>query len=232
MPFDFMKNKVYTINYDEIFNEIMEKKILSRVDIQTDYLRQWMLTLKKHDSILIKQFNSKKAIMDYLVKVQSEPEIFQLPIHWKCGTTYLHFRATIANEIVKKFYSQSAEIPMEEFEGETQCIHWTKVEGDIEEYAASTQPILAVPYFSGKNNLLVIDGNHRLTYAVKHKFSHVRTLIISEQSVIEFKIFSSSFDMMLYIFNNELIRFGNRTAEGYNDDLLQLQKSYLCGSGF
>lgn len=116
--------------------------------------------------------------------------------------------------------------------GETQCIYWTKVEENVESYAGNNQPIIAVPYFSGKNNLLVIDGNHRLTYSVKHNASGVRTLIISEQSTIEQQIFSSSFDKMFYIFNNELVRFGNKTAEGYRDDFGMIQKSYLCGKGF
>ena len=108
MPFDFMKHEVYTIDYDTLFDEIMEQNILSRKDLQSEYVRKWICILKHHDDILTKQFNNKRAIMDFIVKVQSEPEIFQLPIHWKFGgTTFLHFRVTIANEISKEYYSQS-----------------------------------------------------------------------------------------------------------------------------
>lgn len=232
MPFDFMKHKNYTIDYNRIFDEIMEQKILSDRDFQVQYLNQWINVLKYHDDILVKQFSNQQAIKEFIVKVQSEPEIFQLPIHWKYDTVFLHFRVSIVNEISKGYYSQSEEIPVEEFQGATQCIYWTKVEEDVESYAGNNQPIIAVPYFNGMNNLLIIDGNHRLTYAVKHNLPSVRTLIISEQSVIEQQIFSSSFDKMLYIFNNELVRFGNSVAEGNKNDFGMLQKSYLCGKGF
>jgi len=210
----------------------MEQRVLSNNDIQAQYLSQWMSLLKKHDNILLNQFGTKKDIMEFVAKIQSEPEIFQLPIHWKNDTLFLHFRVSIVNKISKDFYSQSEWIPITEFQGNNQCIYWTKVEENVERYMEYAQPIIAVPYFSGKYNLLVIDGNHRLTYSTNHNIENIRTLIISETSVIEQQIFSSSFDLMFYIFNNELVRFGNITAEGKENDLKLIQKSYLCGKGF
>jgi len=232
MPFDFTKHRVYTIDYCKIFEEIMEQRVLANNDIQAQYLSQWMRSLKQHDNILLKQFGTKKDIMEFVVKMQSEPEIFQLPIHLKSDTLFLHFRVSIVNEISKDFYSQSEWIPIAEFQGNNQCIYWTKVEENVEGYAGCVQPIIAVPYFSGKYNWLVIDGNHRLTYSVNHNIASIRTLILSETSAIEQRIFSSSFDLMFYIFNNELVRFGNITAEGKENDLKLIKKSYLCGKGF
>ncbi|WP_277407376.1 hypothetical protein [Lacrimispora xylanisolvens] len=176
MPFDFMNHRVYMVDYSKIFDEIMGQRVLSNKDIQAQYLRQWLNVLRQHDDILIKQFSTKQAIMEYMINVQSEPEIFQLPIHWKTDTLFLHFRVSIANEICKEYSSQNQRIPIAEFQGDSQCIYWTKVEENVKRYAGNNQPIIAVPYFSGKYNLLVIDGNHRLTYSVIHNMEDIKKL--------------------------------------------------------
>jgi hypothetical protein len=232
MPFDFANNKTYTIDYKGIFNEIMEQKILSDRALQFNYLNQWITVLKQHDDILMEQFSVEERILEFAIKIQSEPEIFQLPIHWKSSTMFLHFRVTIANSIIKDYYSKSEDIPIDEFQGKCQSIYWTKVEENVERYAGNNTPIITVPYLSGKCDLLVIDGNHRITHALKNNISNIKTMIISEQSVIEQQIFSSSFDKLLYVFNNELCRFGNETMEGKNNDWNLIEKSYLCGKGF
>lgn len=232
MPFDFAKHKVYTLEYSRLFDEIMKQKILSNRVIQAQYLSQWMVLLKQHDNVLQKQFSTQKDISKFVVKIQSEPEIFQLPIHWKSATLFLHFRVSIANEISKVYYSQSELLPITEFQGNNQRVYWTRVEENVEGYAGNNQPIIAVPYFSGKYSLLIIDGNHRLTYSVNHNIENIQTLIISETSAIEQRIFSSSFDLLLYIFNNEIVRLESIVSEGTGNDLELLQKSYLCGRGF
>ena len=210
----------------------MEQKILANADIQAYYMSEWLKVLKYHDEICTKQFTNKEAIREHLRKLKSEPEIFQLPIHWKNDTLFLHFRVSIANELCKEFYSQSQCTPITDFHGNSQCIYWTKVEQNVESYAGNKQPILAVPYFSGKNELLIIDGNHRLTYCVNHNVQSIRMLVISEKSVIEQKLFSSSFDEFLYIFNNEIYRLALETEKGNRNSLNLIQKSYLCGKGF
>lgn len=232
MPFDYKENRVYTVDYKRIIDEIMEHRILSNKNMQIQYLSQWINILQQEDDVSVKHFSTEQAIMKHLIMAQNEPEIFQLPIHWKYDTLFIHFRASIANELCKDLYSHSIQIPISEFQGDNQHIYWTKVKGNLDSYAGNDQPIIIVPYFSGKNNEIVIDGNHRLTYSVNHSLPNIRALTISEKSVIEQQIFSSSFDKMLYIFNNELVRFGIETAEGKGNDLIILQKSYLCGKGF
>lgn len=232
MPFDFVKHKNYTIEYTKILEELMEKKILLNKDIQYQYIMNWMTVLKHHDDILFNQFRNQDAIEEYIVKVRSEPEIFQLPVHWNNQTIFMHFRASIANEICKDYYSYSSEIPIEDFIGDDRGIWWTEVDDNVDGYVNNSTPVIAVPYFSGKANLLIIDGNHRITYHVRKHSSSVKTIIISEQSAIEYQIFTSSFDMMYYIFNNELVRYANSSAEGNKSDLELISKSFLSGKGF
>ena len=76
--------------------------------------------------------------------------------------------------------------------------------------------------------MLVIDGNHRITYALENNISNIKTMTISEQSVIEQQLFSSTFEKLFYIFRNELCRFENETMEGNNNDRSLIEKSYLC----
>ncbi|MCO7125132.1 hypothetical protein NIE88_05000 [Sporolactobacillus shoreicorticis] len=232
MPFDYVNFRIYEIDYHKFFNEIKSKKILLDNKLQEIYLRRWVGKLRKHDEILKKQFSTKSLVEDYISKVQNEREIFQLPTNWGINKVLIHFRVSIANQLVKNYYPQSQMIPITEFQGGNQSIYWTKVTGDTKKYAGSNNPIIVVPYFSNGYHYLVIDGNHRITYKLKHNTQKIATLFISEYTVIEEHLFSSSFDELFYIFNNELVRFASASIErNYSAEQL-FNKSYLSGKGF
>lgn len=232
MPFDFMEYKTYSINYKNLFNEVNVNKIFKDKNIQVQYLNRWMDVLKEHDNILVNQLNTPEAILDYTIKVQDEPEIFQLPIMWSKNTIFLHFRISIANMITADYLSKSILTPLDDFTKEDSDIYWSAVDSNVEGYSNANKPILVVPYFNGKYQYLVIDGNHRLTYRMRHNVRDVSVLIISEQSVIDQQLFSSSFDSMYYIFINEINHMGNETAKGECSDMELVQKSFLMGRGY
>lgn len=232
MPFDFVNKELYKINYNNLFEEIMEKNILSDKILQYKYILEWINALKESDDIISKQLSTKKSVLEYMDNVQSEPEIFQFPILFRANTAFIHFRATIANQILEKFFSKFVNVPRDAFVGDNANIYWTEVEDSVELYSFNTKPIIVVPYLCGKYNYLVIDGNHRLTSLMQNNASFVRSMLLTERTVIVNELFSSNFDMLLYIFNNELCRFSNESVKINCNEYQLMNKSFLCGKGF
>lgn len=232
MPFDFIGYKPYSINYNSFFNELNLNRIFNDKNVQGQYLSRWMDVLKNHDSNLVKQLSTKEAIIEYRIKIQNEPEIFQLPITFSNNNILLHFRTSIANILSADYRTKSQLVPLEEFTRADGIIHWTPVNSNVDDYSKANNPILIVPYLNGKINYLVVDGNHRLTYKTQHNINQIYALIISEKSIIENSLFSSSFDKFYYIFNNEINHIGNETASGKYSDMQLMQKSFLMGNGY
>lgn len=232
MPFDFARRKHYSIDYEDVFNDINANTILDNPNIQAQFLRMWINILKEHDQILKNQLKTREDILKLNLSLQSEPEIFQLPLHYSNTTILLHFRVSIANEILSKKKSESNYIPLNEFTGKNSKINWTPVDITVDSYSETTDPIVMVPFLNNQYHYLVIDGNHRLTYKVKNNIDNIYGLIVSEQSVVECKIFSSSFDSFYYIMHNEINHMANETHRNRTNSLNLLEKSYLKDGRF
>lgn len=227
MPFDFLNFHPYSINYLKLFDEINSETILSDKNIQIEYIKIWMKTLEDHDNIIKNQLKTTESISKLSLLLQSEPEIFQLPINHQGNEILLHFRVSIANKIISEYKSESQFIPLDEFVQEDSKIKWTPVNINVDSSSNSKEPIIIVPFLVNQYHYLVIDGNHRLTYKAKNNINDIHALIISEQTVIENSLFSSSFDKFYYIMHNELNHMANETYYKKANALELVQKSYL-----
>lgn len=234
MPFNFAKYEHYSINFTELFKEINSKKILDDVNVQTEYLKLWKKVLVEHDAALTNQLASPRSILDLQLKLHSEPEIFQIPMNYKNTKVFLHFRVSIANKVIENEKSKGQRIPLDEFLRKDGTIKWTPVERSVDLHSIlnSNDPIIIVPFLSNQYNFLVIDGNHRLTYKAQNNIDEIYSLIISEQSVIDFSIFSSSFDKLYYIMHNEINHMANATHYQKLNAMQVVQKSYLTDGNF
>ncbi len=212
MPFDFDRFKTYDINYDLLFDELMRKVVLSDTNMQKIYLQEWFSKLQEADYILKAQMQSPESIIRCKLEMQKELENFQVPIYFDNNIVYIHFRISYLNKLCKINELESEPISIEEFIGNKQSIYWSPRSTDIENYAGFTEPIITVPFLQNQHNQLVIDGNHRLTYAEKHKHTSVPTWCISANSLVNTKCFSSGFDMLLYMFYNEVAIFSSLTV--------------------
>jgi len=230
MPFDFLNYRHYSINYSNLFNELNSQKFLSDENIQIQYLEKWMEALEYHDDIIKNELKTQESILKLRLKLQSEPEIFQLPVNHKNMDVLLHFRASIANGIFPK--SEGQFIPLDEFVRKKSQFKWTPVETNVDAYSNSKEPIIVVPFLNNQYKYLVIDGNHRLTYKTKNNIDDIHALGISEQTVIEFSLFSSTFDKFYYIMFNELNHMANATHYKKANALQLIQKSYLRDGKF
>lgn len=227
MPFDFRNFHHYSINYSDLFNELNSIKIVNDLSIQTGYLLAWLKKLSDLDEIITNQLNTQQSIFEMQLKLQSEKEIFQCEINYSNMKIFLHFRVSIANEIILPFKSKSQLIPTNEFMRKDSDFKWTPVDTNVNSYSDANEPIIIVPLLNGIQRYLVIDGNHRLTYKTQHNIENINAIVISERTVIEQSLFSSVFDKYYYIMNNELERMAYQTLlnEVNADELVK--KSYL-----
>lgn len=232
MPFNFYNYKHYSINYGNLFNELNSNKILSDKNLQVELLKLWIKHLKNADDTITNELKTQESITKLRLLLQSEPEIFQIPMHYQNNEMLLHFRASIANQAVQHQQKNSQLIPLEEFTKKDSNIKWTPIETNVSSYLNSKKPILMVPFLNEQYNFLVIDGNHRITSKTENNINDIHALIISEQSVIEHSLFSSGFDKLYYIMNNELCRMTNETYYKKTNARELVQKSYLNGGTF
>jgi hypothetical protein len=232
MPFDFVKYKHYSINYTDLFDRINSNRILNDAYVQTHYLKRWREVLEYQDAALTNQLSTEKSIFESNLRLQSEPEIFQIPIHYINTEVLLHFRVSIANSLIVNEKSKAQYIPLDEFIRRDGTIQWNPIDTNVDSYANVKEPIIAVPFLINQYNLLVIDGNHRLTYKTRNNIDNIHALIISEQTVIEHSLFSSGFDKMYYIMHNEINHMADATNHQNISAMQIVQKSYLTDGKF
>ncbi len=227
MPFDFIALQHYSISYTDLFNEINSHKILDDSNIQTEYLLLWMNKLYDLDKFITGQLSTEKSIKEMQMKLGPQREIFQSEINFNCARILLHFRVSFANQIIAPYKSQSQHIPVEEFLKKDSEFKWTPVDTNISSYSSATDPIIIVPFLNKQHKYLIIDGNHRLTYKTQNNTGNVEAIIISEQTVLDFSLFSSGFDKYYYIMNNEIDRMAYQTKHSGAKAYDLVQKSYL-----
>lgn len=227
MPFDFTTYKHYTINYVNFFNQLNSKKILNDSSIQTEYLLYWIKILNDDDKFITNQLSTQESIFYMRLQLQSQREVFQTEINNAGNKILLHFRVSYANEVIARYKNKSQKIPVNEFVKRNSEFKWNPVSTNVDCYSTCNDPIIIVPFFNLQHKYLVIDGNHRLTYKVKHSIDEIEAIIISEHTVIEFSLFSSGFDKHLYIMNNEIDRMSYLTNYENANALNLIQKSYF-----
>lgn len=231
MPFDFINCKHYTIDYSDLFNELNSKRYLKDSNVQNKYLEVWIKTLMNYDRNITEQLKTKESIINMISLLQSEPEIFPYQMNYGKNEILIHFRVSIANELISS-EGKGEFVPIDEFVKEDRLIHWSPVNENVNSYSDANDPIIIVPFLHSNRSFIVIDGNHRVTYKVKNKINSISAVTISEQTVIEWSLFSSGFDKMFYIMWNEINHMAYATATENIDAMELVNKSYLVDERF
>jgi hypothetical protein len=230
MPYNFITNQIYNVDYDALFNELTKTQILKSKELNDYYIKRWIAILKEHDQTLMKQFSSKEYKMQYMIHLLNEPELFQQPINFTTTHIYLHFRVSFMIKLVSDSHGFAERIPLSEFTENNTRFYWNPVDKINMDYPVNKQPIIMTTFLSGQYQFLVLDGNHRITMAQKKDHDSIQVLSIMEQSMIDHQLCASSFDQLYYIMHNELGYIHKAVNEGTGDEEV-LMKSYLMGKG-
>ncbi|XZH53327.1 hypothetical protein ACSW8Q_17565 (plasmid) [Clostridium perfringens] len=226
MPFDFVANKKYKINYDSLFEEFNSQKILNNKVIQEKFLMLWFKYLREADELLLKSIEEKENKIKLKKLRISDVEIFKQTIHYKNNIISMHFNVSKINSNISNEFKNSFQIfDGKKFLENDRNVHWTDVVLD-KNYKPSNEPVLVVEFPCFNRRYLVIDGNHRISYAIKNNKT-VKVLGLSVINLIDNEYFLSSFDMLYYIMINELNYMYNETISKNIDATYIIQKSFL-----
>jgi len=214
MPLKFPLLKEYSIDYDGLYTEFNSHKVFNNTLIQEKYLKTWFEILRKSDDITksqMKDFGQKQLL---LKEIMDAPEIFQIPVEYQTTKVFVHFRVSRIIEALEKVRDE-ANVQIQYFDTsdfvmENSNINWTKTNDRV---VLKQEPIIMVPFMIGQYQLLVIDGNHRITEYINSDISRIAVYLFDKRALVYNNWFSTSFDKMMYIFHNELITIGEATAQ-------------------
>ncbi len=221
--------KEYKIDYLKWKKEFSNLKILRNHDLQEEYLDNWMKALLKADKASVEFFSKPQNLLLMAKERIEAPEIFQKAIIYGFNTVYVHFRVSRIIQAIEESgcaEENAKDVDLNIFT-ETKRVDWTETECHS---GVKDNPIIMVPFIIGANvQFVVIDGNHRITYAVKKGKNKIRCHNLDPQSLVDNKFFCTDFDKLLYIFHNEVIWLGSNCAMINNtqDDEWFLANTYF-----
>lgn len=237
MPFDFTEFKTYTIDYNLLFDGLKTAPFLDNQELKEMYLLQWKNTLERYDKGIVDVLDTPRKILDYqnTIAKENETQIFQQEFTFEPSKVkvFFHYRISVISKILLETNqsNQSVKTDLKEFTDSDSQIKWT-VRNIDKSKKFNTTPIFLSPFLNGQYNYVVIDGNHRLSHAKLLNKKSINCFPFDERTMIDYELFCSGFDKLLYIFNNELNHFANnKMYKNATDDEL-LKKSYLSGNGF
>lgn len=228
MPVNFMEHKIYSINYNKLYSELMEETFLDNTELQSNYLKFWIEQLKQQDQIEVEQFNDKNFIQLMLREDLEAPEKYKLEVVYESGTINIFFRVSRILQLLKLVSDSKDRIqylPTLDFVGESSYIKWDKT--DCLTFIKS-DPILLVPLTMDKYiKLVTIDGNHRLTVWTINEKKDIPCVILDGQGLIDNNMFCSGFSKLMYIFQNEIVALGTFTKRDHIDSISLMNKTYF-----
>jgi len=228
MPANFMNMRIYKLDYGKLFKILRVFPILNKQALLDVYLKNWLEVLQSHDKMIADQFQDPHFLALYAEEVKLAPENFQIPLSFEDIKVFIHFRVSRIIEALKQANmdpESAAQIGIHEFLRSDSQINWTPPDRPAH---IKKEPILMVPLTVGQyHQWLVIDGNHRIADKIAKKQQTVAAYTLSAESLVESNLFCSTFDKMLYIFQNETTAFGRLTLRDKRDAKSLIAKSYL-----
>lgn len=240
MPKTFNNNDkqiFYDIDYTLLYRELTAKPLFTNSKLTAWFIKKWILILKTHDCTN----NYYNKLISYENHTNKN---FYQPILYNTNQAYINFNIQAFDNITKDSSKiTKKEIMLEEFDKINGHIYWSMSDFDLtslfsailggtcDDYPVYIVPLITPTEMSTKIDALVIDGNHRINRAIEHKETAIPGLIFDKDYISDNKLFTSSFDMVFYIFYNEFNLFKQKKSQGIEDSILIMQ-SYLTKSGY
>lgn len=231
MALNIKEMKIYSIDYSILEDYFTALPILSDVQLQKQYIKFWLRTLKSAENLTDSEVNTPEKLLKYAVLLETHNEQLQFQQKFIISEQeiLLHFRISYLNMVIdteSQILEQSSKINLEEFTKPTSEFLWT-FENVDSKHPTNKRPIIVVPFNNGPQKFIVIDGNHRISTAISKQLSSIDALFLSEGSVVDMEIPSSKFDMLFYIFINEINHIVTKRALENISDLDLLNLSFL-----
>ena len=171
--------------------------------------------------------NNQSMIM---MEKMEAPETFQTIVNMQENELLIHFRVSRIIQMLQMSgitEADAIEISIDEFI-DKKVINWTSTDSIVDR----EDPIIIFPFTIGKTyKELVVDGNHRVTTAIQKKKKMIKAIIVDPDAAVLNHMLSSSFDELLYVFQNEVVWMGSHYNENIEDEkMLIMQSFFMCGN--
>lgn len=230
MPINVIDGEIYNINYDEILDEALSKRVhlFDNRELEVYYYKYWINALKDTDRKLSKSYlqGKYKKILDK--ELTEEAEIFQKEILFPNTKVYIYFRISPLRDILKRSenINRYVTLPISDFCNKESDIIWSKID-NMNTLITPDNPIILCLFFSKDKNYLAIDGNHRITQAVNKNYPEIKAYIIPDKTMVEYNFFATKFDKLYYIFNNEIVHLYTLKVDNRLPDDKLIKYSYM-----
>lgn len=210
MPYNFNNKYTYTINYNKLYSFLIEKNILFDKDENEKYIKQWIHKLKVEDEKLLKAANTIMGeFMLWSVFPSENSQYYEfefnisdikIKIHFNIGTIHTLINEKILTPTTKKH-------------SVNKLINSNKVRFTYEDlevgYIPSGKPIIKAENHC-YSDFWIIDGNHRLTYAIENNLRRISVSTLKASDIINTSnhCFATEFDRLCYIMMNEFYYLG------------------------
>lgn len=230
MPINMMTGKPYGINYPNMRKELMEMKIFHDKELQQMYIDKWVAELMEADKNSVTSYTDPNNQSMIMMEKMEAPETFQTIVNMQENELLIHFRVSRIIQMLQMSgitEADAIEISIDEFI-DKKVINWTSTDSIVDR----EDPIIIFPFTIGKTyKELVVDGNHRVTTAIQKKKKTVKAIIVDPNAAVLNHMLSSSFDELLYVFQNEVVWMGSHYNENIEDEkMLIMQSFFMCGN--
>lgn len=230
MPINMMTGKPYGINYPNMRKELMEMKIFHDKELQQMYIDKWVAELMEADKNSVTSYTDPNNQSMIMMEKMEAPETFQTIVNMQENELLIHFRVSRIIQMLQMngiTEADAIEISIDEFI-DKKVINWTSTDSIVDR----EDPIIIFPFTIGKTyKELVVDGNHRVTTAIQKKKKTVKAIIVDPNAAVLNHMLSSSFDELLYVFQNEVVWMGSHYNENIEDEkMLIMQSFFMCGN--
>ncbi len=191
MPINMLTEQKYEIDYVKLHEEMMELPIFSNKGIQSMYIDNWVNSLRQADENSVESYFDPNNRVLAAKEKKEAPETFQTVVNLKTAEAYIHFRVSRIIQILEMNgvdASQAISIDIDEFK-EKKRINWTETKDE----GTKNEPIIIVPFTIGKTfKELVIDGNHRITKAIRDNQKDIKAFFVAPEALVDNHLLSVS----------------------------------------
>lgn len=225
MPVTFHEPEIYYINYNELFIGLNNDEFLNDKELQYYYLESWLDKLREADDDVIKNIEQKRK--QFRSSSTKEPEIFKQEIGLSNQIISIQLRVSYILELTASVDKQQIRrLESNCFTSPYSAIKWTGVENPKVYPETINKPVILIPFCNGRYSWLLIDGNKRVTNAVRYN-QKVNLIILDVQSLIDYDCFCSEFDMYAYIMYTELYYMKRETVLNKRNAKDLIKESFL-----
>lgn len=215
MPINQECLNYYSVDYENLWNYFNSiPLIFNSSSTQKHFLSQWIMLLQKCDKQNSAIFKSSQNLSAFKQRRANEPEIFQQELTIGDNTFYLHYRITYFKSLIKQIpNSEATLVDISEYASKPPLIHWSYPKDFDLIYPLDNTPVIAVEFPLQMAAYLIVDGNHRIAKHIIENSPFVPTFFINFQQVNSYKLLSMSFDLALYLFQNDICLLSSKKAE-------------------